>query len=399
MTRRALIQRLKLPIGFTLMVGVTACIVLLAIAWKPMGYAPEGARLERIKQSEQWNSSEGIFKNPLPLYNDVAGSLMAITEDNPHGSPKKPLPVVQVDPEAIARAPQTGLRITWLGHSTVIIDIDGRRFLTDPIFGSRTAPFSFAGPERWYAPPLALEDMPELDAVLISHDHYDHLDYPTMEVLRKREGLRFVVPLGVGAHLEGWGIEADRITEVDWWDTISFGDVTLTSTPSRHASGRQIFDQNRTLWTGYALVGPAHRVYFSGDTGKTPSFKEVGKKLGPFDVTMVEVGAYNRTWPDWHSGPEQAVEIHQMLRGELFLPIHWGLFNLASHGWTEPVERVLIAADLLGARVVVPRPGESIEPDLNPTTTRWWPELPFKTMEQDPLWSTKVPRVEYPTKK
>lgn len=382
--------RIKRPLAAISALFGTCCIVLLAIAWVPMGYAPEGERKAKVLKSGQWSTEKGHFENPLIIKSDVVGTVTTMFEDIPNTSPETVVPVVQVDPKFMESTPDTGLRLTWLGHSTVIIDIDGKRFITDPIFGPRTAPFTFAGPERWYAPPLALKDLPRLDAVLISHDHYDHLDYPTMLVLRDRLDLDFVVPLGVGAHLEGWGIAPERITEVDWWDEVKVGDITLTSTPVRHASGRHVFDQNRTLWTGYAITGPAHRVYYSGDTGMTPSFSEVGKKLGPFDVTMVEIGAYNQAWPDWHSGPEQAVQIHQMLRGELFMPIHWGLFTLANHGWTEPVERAMIEAEKLGVNMVVPRPGESIEPDLNPTTTRWWPKLPFKTVEEDPVWS-RVP--------
>lgn len=365
-------------------------VFLLVTAWTPMGSAPSEEHFTRMKASPQWSDTEEIFVNPQPMYNDYVGSLSFFADLSPYADPEAPLPVLKVDREQAAQEPMSGLRITWLGHSTTLIDIDGHRFLTDPIFGPTASPWTFLGPARWYEPPLALEDLPPLDAVLISHDHYDHLDYVTISKLKSKKDLKFIVPLGVGAHLMGWGIDASRIIELDWWSSYPFGEVTVTATPARHASGRQVFDQNRTLWAGYAFNGPKHDVYFSGDTGLAPSFNEVGDKLGPFDVTMVEVGAYNSAWPDWHSGPEQAVLIHRMLRGKRFIPIHWGLFNLAAHGWTEPVERTLLEAEKSGVDVLVPRPGEALEPDLAPKTTRWWPKVPFKTAEEDPIIATGV---------
>jgi L-ascorbate metabolism protein UlaG (beta-lactamase superfamily) len=245
------------------------------------------------------------------------------------------------------------------------------------------------GPDRWYPPPLPLDQLPEVDAVLISHDHYDHLDTPTIEALAKRD-TTFIAPLGVGAHLELWGVPPERIVELDWWEDTKLGALTVTCTPARHASGRGLFDQNRTLWAGYALRSDKHRVFFSGDTGLFPAMKTIGDKLGPFDLTMIEVGAYDKAWPDWHIGPEQAIRAHGWLRGKVLLPIHWGLFDLAAHGWTEPIERVLVAAEAANVSVVSPRPGGSFEPSAPPTQERWWPEVPWETAEQHPIVSTKV---------
>jgi L-ascorbate metabolism protein UlaG (beta-lactamase superfamily) len=223
--------------------------------------------------------------------------------------------------------------------------------------------------------------------VAISHNHYDHLDEGTLRRMKDWDA-RFVVPLGVGARLLRWGIPAARITELDWWERLRVGDVEVVSTPARHASGRGLLDKDRTLWTSYAFVGPRHRVYFSGDTGMFPGFREIGERLGPFDLTMIESGAYNRAWPDWHLGPEQAVEAHGMVRGRTLLPIHWGLFDLAAHAWTEPVERVLAAAKGTGTSVVVPRPGQSVEPEAPPPFQRWWPDLPWHTAAEAPIRAT-----------
>ncbi|MEM9196032.1 MAG: MBL fold metallo-hydrolase, partial [Myxococcota bacterium] len=221
-----------------------------------------------------------------------------------------------------------------------------------------------------------------------SHDHYDHLDHETIVAIREWD-TTFIAPLGVGAHLEYWGVPSDHIVELDWWDRRSFGGVELVATPARHASGRHLFDQFRTLWAGYALVGAERRVFFSGDTGLFPGMEEIGERLGPFDITMLEVGAYGQAWPDWHLGPEQAVRAHQMLRGELLLPVHWGLFNLAYHAWTEPIERVLVEARQQDVRVASPRPGVSIEPG-DATIDRWWPEVPWRTAEEYPIVASQV---------
>jgi L-ascorbate metabolism protein UlaG (beta-lactamase superfamily) len=183
-------------------------------------------------------------------------------------------------------------------------------------------------------------------------------------------------------------VPASRIVELDWWDRTEIGGIEIVCTPARHASGRTPFDQNATLWAGYAMLGPQHRVYFSGDTGLFPALREIGDLLGPFDLTMIESGAYNAAWPDWHLGPEQAVQAHEMVRGRVMLPVHWGLFDLSYHAWTEPVERVLAAADRVGVAVVVPKPGESIEPEATPDLERWWPEVPWQTAEQAPVVAT-----------
>ncbi|HLM74970.1 MAG TPA: MBL fold metallo-hydrolase, partial [Polyangiaceae bacterium] len=281
----------------------------------------------------------------------------------------------------------------WFGHSSMLVEIDGHRVLTDPLWSERASPLSWIGPRRFYAPPAPLDELPAVHAVVISHDHYDHLDRETISAMKGWDTI-FVAPLGVGAHLAGWGVPEDRIVELDWWGRTKVGDLEIVCTPARHASGRTLTDKDATLWAGYALVGPKHRAYYSGDTGLFPALREIGERLGPFDVTMIESGAYGSAWPDWHLGPEQAVTAHQMVKGRVMLPVHWGLFNLAFHGWTEPVERVLAAAEKTGVTVVVPKPGESIEVPARPAVPvserRWWPELAWQSAEQDPIISTKM---------
>lgn len=368
------------------LVGLLAVFVTCVViaGWEAFGKAPEGARLEAMKASPQWDGS--AFENAQPLWNDLWGSVDEGFSPDEHDGPSETPPLVHVEPDRFDTP--TELRVTWLGHSTMIIEIDRRRFLVDPVWGEATAPVTWFGPIRWYPPPLDLEDIPPVDAILISHDHYDHLDHPTIVALHDRD-TTFVCPLGVGAHLEYWGVAAEKIVELDWWERHAFEDVELVMTPARHASGRQVFDQNRTLWGGYALLGPRHRAYYSGDTGLFDALEEIGERLGPFDVTMIEVGQYAQAWPDWHLGPEQAVTAHRLVRGNVMIPVHWGLFTLAPHGWTEPIERTVVAARKEDVTLACPRPGENVVPDALGAVEPWWPDLPWRTVEEYPILATE----------
>jgi L-ascorbate metabolism protein UlaG (beta-lactamase superfamily) len=382
------IRRVFVRIVLALLVAFVLLLAFTVVdGWTAFGRAAQGERRARMERSLQWH--DGVFENPQPLWNDVWGMFALIFSGSDHTVPDTPVPFEHVDPARFAAAPPSGLRITWLGHSSMLLEQDGHRILTDPVWGERTSPVGWAGPERWYAPPLALDDLPPIDAVLISHDHYDHLDLPTITAIAQWD-TTFLAPLGVAEHLVYWGVPEAHIVELDWWEETTVGELRIVCTPARHASGRTPFDQNTTLWASYALLGPRHRVWFSGDTGLFPALREIGERLGPFDLTMIEVGAYGSAWPDWHLGPEQAVTAHTMVRGDVMLPVHWGLFDLAYHGWTEPIERVLVAAERATVQVIAPRPGQSIEPSAPPPIVRWWPEVPWQTAEQDPIVATKM---------
>ncbi len=264
-------------------------------------------------------------------------------------------------------------RVTWLGHSTTLLEMDGVRILTDPVFGERASPVSFAGPRRFHPTPVAVEALPELDAVLVSHDHFDHLDHTTIQKLAKRE-TPFVTSLGVGAHLEAWGVAPERITELDWWDSASLGPLRFHAAPARHFSGRGFGTTNGTLWSSWVIETERHRVFFSGDTGLTPEFTEIGQRLGPFDLVMLEVGAYHPSWGSIHLGPDNALVALQFLGGGALMPVHWGTFDLALHAWDQPAERLAVRASQTGVRLVTPRLGRPIEPALVETVDPWWRE-------------------------
>jgi L-ascorbate metabolism protein UlaG (beta-lactamase superfamily) len=350
------------------------------------GAKPTAARLTRCQRSLNWR--DGAFDNPVPTVKTLPGTMGWTLRHQLLGKeqrePPAPLPIVRPDPTAHARPPASGLRATWLGHSTVLLEIDGLTILTDPVWAERASPFRWAGPRRFHPPPLALAMLPAIDVVLLSHDHYDHLDMDAIRSLAShahQRNARFVAPLGLGAHLERWGVDEARIVELDWWDSAGIptasGDVlSITATPARHFSGRGIRDTfgrgNPTLWASFAIATAKHRVFFSGDTGQWDGFTRVGEELGPFDLAMVKIGAYGPTWPDIHLDPEQAVHVTRHVKARVLLPIHWGTFNLAFHAWDEPAERVVVAAREAGVTLAMPRPGESFEPASPPAVQEWW---------------------------
>ncbi len=369
--------------------GLLLCVALggalMFEMWTAFGQPPKGEHQAQIATSPRF--VDGRFRNALTRHDQLWLALKLWIKGGPNRSPEAPPPIEHRQPSDYATPPASGLRVTWFGHSSMLIEIDGVRVLTDPVWGPRASPSRLAGPARFHAPPMALEDLPDVDAVVLSHDHYDHLDLPTIRVLRDR-GVRFVTPLGVGAHLRYWGVPAERITELDWWQHVEVGGVALHCTPARHFSGRFLGGTDQTLWSSWSLVGPRHRAFFSGDTGMHPDFAEIGRRLGPFDVTLMESGAYSAAWADVHMGPEQAVAAHLAVRGRVLMPVHWGTFNLALHGWTEPVERLLAAAAPHDIPVVVPKPGGWFEPDAPPALVRWWPALEWERAAEAPVVST-----------
>ena len=263
-------------------------------------------------------------------------------------------------PDFAAFQASAGLQVIWLGHSTVLARIGGQTVLFDPIFSKRASPFQWIGPKRFdTTPQLKLEELPPIDAVVVSHDHYDHLDYHTIRKL-KRKAKHFFVPLGLGAHLKRWGISKQNFTELDWWQEADWNGLDVVCTPSQHFSGRTLHDRDATLWASWVVRSGKHRIFFSGDGGYAGHFKQIGEKYGPFDVTLLECGQYDPMWAKIHMAPEQTVQAHIDLRGGLMIPIHWGAFTLAPHPWTEPVERAVAAAAKTDSRLVFPRLGECI---------------------------------------
>jgi L-ascorbate metabolism protein UlaG (beta-lactamase superfamily) len=318
------------------------------------------------------------FVNPVPT---TTGGISVFLKVAPRfifkgaaGSPKRPLGPFQTDPRIFATSPPSGLRITWMGHSTSLIEIDGIRLLIDPIWEERAGPVKWAGPKRFFAPTMALQDLPPIDAVLISHDHYDHLGADTIRslvALPQLQNARWITALGVDQFLQSLGVAPARITALDWTGNVTVGSVSITALPARHFSGRSLFNRFETLWASFALIGPNHRVYYGADSGEWDGFAEIGKQFGPFDLSMLEIGAADPLWPDVHMGPDGAVRSFHALGGHgLLMPIHWGLFDLAFHPWTQPIERISSVKDL---RIWSPTPG--VPSDIvagEEIRSNWW---------------------------
>ncbi|MFI1395649.1 MBL fold metallo-hydrolase [Streptomyces sp. NPDC020681] len=345
------------------------------------GADPAGERMERIRRSP--NFADGVFQNPVGARTRPSGGSMIEfakiyfqKEARARRSPVGLVPLHATTLADLAKPPVSGLRLTWMGHSSVLAEIDGRRVLFDPVWGDRCSPFAFVGPKRLHPVPVPLAELGPVDVVVISHDHYDHLDMPTIKALVSTDTV-FAVPLGVGAHLERWGVSADRLRELDWNESAEVAGLRFTATPARHFCGRGIRNQQHTLWASWAVAGPEHRIYHSGDTGYFPGFKDIGTAHGPFDATMIQIGAYSKYWPDIHMTPAEGMRAHLDLQGGqpvgTMLPIHWGTFNLAPHPWAEPGEGTVAAAAEAGARIALPRPGEPFEPGAEGIPTEaWW---------------------------
>jgi L-ascorbate metabolism protein UlaG (beta-lactamase superfamily) len=368
-----------------IMWGTTVAIcglvgILCISACASMGRPPKGESLERVRSSQHYRENE--FKNNRPTGVMLPGSFWQTMTQWFSGDqirvPKSPPPIVRLDNKSFRQPPTSGLRITWLGHNTVMIEIDGYRILTDPVFSKRISPISWMGPKRFHDVPITIDELPEIDAVVISHDHYDHLDHQSIVELASKTRL-FYMPLGVGSHLESWGIPKDKIVEMGWWqENTVLGQLKLIATPARHFSGRGPFDRNKTHWAAWAIIGPEHRIFLGGDTGLCDSFKYVGEKFGPFNVTLMPIGSYGPTWPEIHMTPEQAVQAHLDVKGGLLIPIHWGTFNLAFHSWTEPAERLLVETSRTDVACSIPKAGEMIDGDTPPQIVRWWPDIPWE---------------------
>jgi L-ascorbate metabolism protein UlaG (beta-lactamase superfamily) len=316
-----------------------------------------------------------IFLNPVPTdvmrKGAMPGVLFKWFEKHPGVEPEHPLGPFQAEEVLHTEAPPNAVRITWLGHSGVIIDLEGKRLLADPLWYARASPFKHVGPKRFFENPVPMASLPKIDYLLLSHDHYDHLDKDAILALTAK-GIPVITMLGVGQRLIKWGVNPSLVTETDWWQTTTLEGLEIITAPARHFSGRWLADRNKTLWGSFVLKGKNHRVYFGADSGYYDGFKKIGDAYGPFDLTMLEIGAYNEDWPSIHMGPENAVQAHLDLRGRLLMPLHWGTFGLAFHPWKEPIQRLIKAAADNRVDLLAPAPGDTVVADAGPYNSFWW---------------------------
>jgi L-ascorbate metabolism protein UlaG (beta-lactamase superfamily) len=355
--------------------GVAASLAAAGAAWAvrevpaAIGALPSGARAERMRRSPQFR--DGKFRNPVPGRTLPPGSarktLLEMMRGEQRRTPSLPIPLRTPTGGSV----HDGLRITWYGHASTLVELEGRRLLLDPLWSERCSPSRLVGPRRLHPPPVALNEVPELDAIVISHDHYDHLDMPTVLALAQDQSAPFFVPLGVGAHLDRWGVPSARIVELDWDESATVSGIRLTATAARHFSGRGL-RRDDTLWSSWVIAGASRRVFYTGDTGYFGAFKQIGAEHGPFDASLIQIGAYGDAWPDIHMTPEDAVSAHVDVGGGLLIPVHWCTYVLSLHAWSEPADRLWREAKAREVALAVPRPGERIDVDHAPEVDGWW---------------------------
>lgn len=329
-------------------------------------------RLEKMKGSKQFNQDTKKFQNKNPNFfigSNFKDTFREMLFGGQIRRPLKPLPGVKPDLVGFS-TPGDGVRFIWLGHSTFLLRIDGITILVDPVFGDYVSPVPIYA-KRFQPPVIQIADIPDIDMVLVSHDHYDHLEKATIQNLAAR-GVKFVVPIGVGGRLEGWGVARNKISELDWWEKTSVGNVTIVCAPAQHFSGRKGLDGNKTLWASWAILGSTKRVFYSADGGYADHFKEIGDKLGPFDLTFMEVGQYNQNWINVHMMPDQSVQAHIDVKGNMMVPVHWGAYSVSLHDWFDPPQRATAEAAAKGVNLLTPMMGQLVDTDNPPESKPWW---------------------------
>lgn len=317
---------------------------------------------------------DGKFRNPAPMHEHSIGEMARLwwnfMFNKPAGTvPAGSIPVRTLTRAALLAAPDNTLY--RLGHSTMLIKLSGEFYLTDPVFSKRASPVQWAGPARFHAPPISIDELPPIKAVILSHDHFDHLDQAAVMALAAKTA-HFLTPLGVGERLAGWGIAPAKIQQFDWWQGTEIEGVRFVATPAQHFSGRSLGDRNSTLWASWVILHEELRVFFSGDTGYFSGFKEIGAKYGPFDAALLETGAYDKQWPDVHMQPEETLQACLDLKGKWLVPIHNGTFDLSLHRWQDPFERISSLASARGVALSTPEIGEPLDLLRPHAGSPWW---------------------------
>ncbi|MCB0419717.1 MAG: MBL fold metallo-hydrolase [Bdellovibrionales bacterium] len=360
--------------------------VIVFIGYSSFGSSLSEVDKDRFKSLSYYNADKHIFHNRIPdalkqMRREIFswGTFLEAFGQGQNRAPKVKLPEVRPNLEEFTST-DTELKVIWFGHSSFLLNISGKFVLVDPVFSESASPWSFMV-RRFQPPVLKLEELPKVDFVLISHDHYDHLDMKSVKFFKDLD-VTFVTPLGVGSHLRGWGIPEAKIVEKGWWESLELNGLTFTATPAQHFSGRGVFDDSKTLWASWVIKSLKHSVYFSGDSGYDVHFKEIGEKLGPFDIAFLECGQYNKKWREVHMFPEDAIQAYKDLNTKKLFPVHWGMFELSFHPWMEPAERISHLASTEDIPLIIPKLGEIVDLSSTYELVPWW--------KDDNLYSAEV---------
>lgn len=361
-------------------IGLIIMIATLFLNFSPQ-FGTGASKEQKVFYAKSGHYENEKFVNRIPTVMNLRywKMMKEMFKKSPNRSPKENIRVNKIDSISIENHISEVTRLTWFGHSAFLLEIDGKKILLDPMFGESPAPHPLLGPKRYSKElPIEIEKLPFIDAVILSHDHYDHLDYQSIQKLKGKVGQYFTA-LGVGNHLKGWGISEVKIHELNWWESIDFEGIELICGPARHFSGRGLFDRASTLWCSWIISGKKDKIYFSGDSGYDTHFREIGDKYGPFDIALMECGQYNVDWKDFHLMPEETIQAAIDLKSKLILPIHWGAFTLAFHDWTDPVERATKKANELNVQITTPKIGEPLIIGNAPfPAEKWWIEYMVK---------------------
>jgi len=365
---------IKITIALVVTIAAFTGVAML-VGCTTFGSSPTEKDLPRMQASPYYDVTNNRFDNldpgvveSLEEFEFSAGEIFRWLFVDDGRSPEGTIPQVKPNMDIFSATMDT--RAIWFGHSSLLLRMSGKTILIDPVFADRASPVPFTV-GRFQDPVMTLEELPEVDYIVISHDHYDHLDMKTVKFFRDKQA-QFLVPLGVGSHLQGWGINESRIIEHDWWGATQLGGIEFIATPSRHFSGRTMGTRNQTLWASWVIRDDDQSVYFSGDSGYGNHFKEIGERLGPFDVAFIETGQYNERWKDVHMLPDQSAQAYFDLKAEMYVPIHWGMFVLSTHTWDDPAKQISSLARERGINLVVPKIGETVAMESVHPATTWW---------------------------
>ncbi|MBN1971464.1 MAG: MBL fold metallo-hydrolase [Candidatus Delongbacteria bacterium] len=361
-------------------------IAILVSSCTKMGVKPDKKSISDLSFSDNYNIDKKQFQNRRPeLVDDMRKRLMNFTSimkflfaDKPDDTKPKNLPVIKPDFVDFMNT-NDQIKAIWLGHSSFILNISGKVILVDPVFSTSASPVNFMV-KRFIEPVAKLEDLPDVDVILISHDHYDHLDMEVVKFYKDKDNI-FITPLGIGSYLKGWGITDDRIFETDWWGTVSYNGLNFVATPAQHFSGRGL-SSNVTLWASWIIQKGKSKIFYSGDSGYDIHFKQIGNMFGPFDVAFIECGQYNEKWREVHMLPEESIMAFEDLNARKLFPVHWGMFELSSHSWNEPIMKVYEASIAKNFELVAPMIGEVVNLENTYEVTKWW-EVPSLATEEE----------------